>query len=227
MTTRTASRPRADLSREAVIDHALAIADTDGLDAVTIRRLGQDFGVTPMALYWHVTNKDELLNAMGDRLFAGTRPVLDPGTPWPDRLRTVIDALLAALRAHPGSVSLAGARVLLCDDGRDLAEQTLTILDEAGFSVTEAADIARHALQTAVMLVSGQAGTEPGIAEADRAAVLAAKAAALAGLPAGRFPHLRAAAGALTDCADPAAYYRFGTELFVSGVQALQAGTAP
>ena len=180
-----------------------------------------------MALYWHVKNKDELLAAMGDRLFAAARPVVEATAPWPDQLRAVIDALVAALRAHPGAVSLAGARVLQCDDGRELAEQTLAILDEAGFGVTQAADIARHALQTAVMLVSGQAGTEPGVAEPDRATVLAAKAAALAELPAERFAHLRAAAGALTDCADPAAYYRFGTELFVSGVQALQAGATP
>ena len=41
---------------------------------MSIRRLGQEFGVTPMALYWHVQNKDELLAAMGDRIFAGHRP---------------------------------------------------------------------------------------------------------------------------------------------------------
>ena len=56
----------APLSREAMIDHALDVADTDGLAAVSIRRIAQDFGVTPMALYWHVKNKDELLAAMGD-----------------------------------------------------------------------------------------------------------------------------------------------------------------
>jgi AcrR family transcriptional regulator len=63
-TSRTASRkaPKADagpaLSREAVIDRALDVADREGLAAVSIRRIAQDFDVTPMALYWHVKNKD-------------------------------------------------------------------------------------------------------------------------------------------------------------------------
>ncbi len=63
-----------ELSREAIVDRAIAIADVEGLEAVSIRRLGQQFGVTPMALYWHVQNKDELLAAMGDRIFADHRP---------------------------------------------------------------------------------------------------------------------------------------------------------
>ena len=51
---------------EAIIDRALALADREGLDAVSIRRIAQDLGVTPMALYWHVKNKEELLAAMGE-----------------------------------------------------------------------------------------------------------------------------------------------------------------
>ena len=53
-----------ELTRESVIEVALTLADADGLDSVTIRRLAQHFSVTPMALYWHVKNKDELLQAM-------------------------------------------------------------------------------------------------------------------------------------------------------------------
>src|SRR5437763_5942986 len=49
--SKTATRP--SLSREVVADRALALADTDGIDAVTIRRLATELGVTPMALYWH------------------------------------------------------------------------------------------------------------------------------------------------------------------------------
>ena len=65
---------RAELSRELIVDRAVEMADAEGLEAVSIRRLGQEFGVTPMALYWHVQNKDELLAAMGDRIFAGLDP---------------------------------------------------------------------------------------------------------------------------------------------------------
>ena len=52
---------RARLSKRVVTDAALKIADADGLDALTIRKLAQDLGVTPMALYWHFRNKEDLL----------------------------------------------------------------------------------------------------------------------------------------------------------------------
>src|SRR5216683_8065988 len=55
---RDAERTR--LSKDAVVDRGLAIADAEGLDALTIRRLGGDLGVTPMALYWHFRSKEAL-----------------------------------------------------------------------------------------------------------------------------------------------------------------------
>src|SRR4051794_8336877 len=72
--TASLSKESTPLSREAMISRALDVADTDGLAAVSIRRIAQEFGVTPMALYWHVKNKDELLAAMGDAII-GEVPV--------------------------------------------------------------------------------------------------------------------------------------------------------
>ena len=221
MKTKSAVRPaREDLSRDVVVERALSIADVEGLEAVTIRRLAQEFGVTPMALYWHVSNKDELLEAMGDRLFEGLRVDAIANTgPWPQQLRRVVAALVAALRTHPAAAELAAARVLQCAEGRELAEHTLSMLRAAGFSVTQAADIARHAMMTAVMLVTQQAG-EPTMAADQRDAITAAKRAALVALAPDQFPHLVEAADALTDCADDAAYFQFGVDLFVRGVEA-------
>ena len=56
---------RARLSKRAVVDRALELADTDGVEALTIRRLAQDLGVTPMALYWHFRSKEALLEGAG------------------------------------------------------------------------------------------------------------------------------------------------------------------
>jgi TetR/AcrR family tetracycline transcriptional repressor len=72
----------AELTRDAVVEVALTMADAGGLDTLTIRRLATHFGVTPMALYWHVKNKDELLDAMGDAVFAAvscSRRTIGPG----------------------------------------------------------------------------------------------------------------------------------------------------
>src|SRR3982750_4803148 len=153
-------KAKADLSRDAIVERALELADAETLDAVTIRRLGQEFGVTPMALYWHVKNKEELLDAMGDRLFAGLRFEADGS--WDERLAVVVRELVERLRRHPGSRELAYRRILGCPEGLAVTEYTLRLLRKAGFPRRQTADIATHALQTAVMLVSAEPGAEPG-----------------------------------------------------------------
>lgn len=91
------------LSREAVIDHALDLADREGLAAVSIRRIAQDFGVTPMALYWHVKNKDELLAAMGERIVDSVELPELAGDGGLQRLRPLLERLVGALARHPAS----------------------------------------------------------------------------------------------------------------------------
>ena len=226
MVTKTSSQPATiatpALSREAVIDHALEVADLDGLAAVSIRRIAQDFGVTPMALYWHVKNKDELLAAMGDRILSG----IDIPTAAPDlgieQLRELLTVLVAALHRHPGCTELALVRILQCDIGQQSAERALEVLRAAGFSVDESAGLARAALQTAIMLVSGRPGAETLVPRDERETVMASKRAALTSLPADRFPHLVECAAALTGCPDENAYYAAGIDLFMAGVSTLE-----
>jgi TetR/AcrR family transcriptional regulator, tetracycline repressor protein len=215
---------RVDLTRDAIVDRALAIADVEGSDAITIRRLANEFGVTPMALYWHVKNKDELLAAMGDRFYEEL-PALDESGSWSDRLRAVMNALVESLRNHPGSAHLAAHRVLSNEAGQQLTEMTLGMLRSGGFSVTQASDVARSALQSAVMLVTQMAGAEVAVAADERDAVLRAKRAAITALPAERFPNLLACADALTGCEDEDEYYDFGVDLFMAGVERLNAST--
>ena len=81
-----------ELTRDAVIGVALSIADSEGLENVTIRRLAQHFSVTPMALYWHVKNKEELLDAMGDKVFEGLRFRPSFVLPWDQEYRELLDA---------------------------------------------------------------------------------------------------------------------------------------
>ncbi len=220
--TAASGKESTPLSKEAMISHALDVADTDGLAAVSIRRIAQDFGVTPMALYWHVKNKDELLAAMGDAIISEV-PVPTPSPePELEEVRPLQMSLVEALRRHPGSTDLVMARILQCEKGQALSEVALTILQENGFTVQESANLARAALQTATMLVSGRPGAETTVKQEERAAVLAGKRAALAGLPADRFPRLVAAAVALTECPDETAYYRAGIDLFMGGVAALK-----
>jgi TetR/AcrR family tetracycline transcriptional repressor len=218
--TPRATATRTELSRAAIVERALSVMDTDGPDAVTIRRLAQEFGVTPMALYWHVANKDELLDAMGDALLASVVTPPKAGS-WSAQLRAVVEALVAAMAPHPAAAELVLPRILVTEPGLRITEHTLALLENAGFSREQAADLARMGLQLAMMLVSQRPGAESQAGRDERDALLAAKRAHIAGLPADSYPHVRAAATALTDCTDESAYYGFGIDLYVEGAQAL------
>ena len=65
---------RTHLSRMTVLDAAIALADAEGIDAVSMRRLAEPLGVVPMALYKHVADKDDLLDGMVDRLIGQFSP---------------------------------------------------------------------------------------------------------------------------------------------------------
>ncbi|WP_052604268.1 TetR/AcrR family transcriptional regulator [Acidithrix ferrooxidans] len=215
------------LNREAVVHHALALADAEGLVAVTIRRLAQEFGVTPMALYWHFSNKEELLAAMGDQLFVGLPPDTDVTAQWQDRLRELVLALTTALRAHPAMAILAAPRVLQNDEGRLLTEQALEILRSAGFPVDRAGEIARHILRTAISLVIEQAATGASTDSVERAHDINTKRSALQSLPVDQFPRLVEAADALANCSDENAYYGFGVDLLIAGIDSVRLHSPP
>ncbi len=213
---------KSELSRAAIVARALDIADAEGLDAITVRRMSREFGVTPMALYWHVKDKDDLLEAMGDALFEGTDVGVDAALDWYDQLRVLVTSMVNGLRRHPGAVQLAFLRVLANDAGRELSEHVFEVLRSAGFDVRQTADIGVYALRMAVMLVDGEPGREVGPTAEERDAVLDAKRAALRSLPVEQYPRLREMTEALFECDDADDYYRFGIDTFLGGVRALQ-----
>lgn len=222
MTPRAAAarRPKVELSRAAIVERALTVMDTEGSDAITIRRIAQEFGVTPMALYWHVANKDELLSAMGDALLADVR--IPPASgPWHAQLRAVVETLIENIEKHSAAAELVFPRILVTEPGLEITEFTLALLEDAGFKPQQAADLARMGLQTAMMLVTQRPGAESQAAREERDALLAEKRAHIEQLPAGRYPHIRDAAEPLTNCDDVPAYYSFGVDLYIEGALAL------
>src|SRR5271165_7308013 len=78
--------PLHSLTKRAVVDRALELADAHGLDALTIRKLATELGVTPMALYWHFRSKEELLGGLVDRVWGEINVDVDPAARWPDQL---------------------------------------------------------------------------------------------------------------------------------------------
>ncbi|MEU9047015.1 MULTISPECIES: TetR/AcrR family transcriptional regulator C-terminal domain-containing protein [unclassified Kitasatospora] len=100
---------RAPLSRDRVLRAAVALADGTGIEALSMRRLAQELGVVPMALYKHVANKEELLDGMVDAVVGGIGSP-DPGPDWRAAVRGRILAAREALRSHPWALQVIRSR---------------------------------------------------------------------------------------------------------------------
>jgi TetR/AcrR family transcriptional regulator, tetracycline repressor protein len=132
---------RRGLTRQIVVDRALEIGRTEGLDAVSLRRLASDFGVTPMALYRHVRDKQDLINAMTEDvleqfdLTAG----IEKSMSWTERVRRAMVNYKEQMDAHPLALPLA-----IAYSGENpvafwrMLESLLAILLDAGFARRQA-----------------------------------------------------------------------------------------
>jgi AcrR family transcriptional regulator len=101
------ARPtRGGLSTQAIVNTAIALADVDGLDAVSIRRLAAVLEVRPMSLYTHIVNKDELLALMADEL-VGT-VIVEPPLPddWRQALSLIARKMFVMFASHPWLLAL-------------------------------------------------------------------------------------------------------------------------
>jgi TetR/AcrR family tetracycline transcriptional repressor len=129
------------LTREAVVSRALEVGTAEGLEAVTLRRLAQELGVTPMALYRHVRDKQDLINAMTEAVLEGidTTVGLRPDMNWTERWRLVIDNYKREIDARPLALPLS---IAYSGDGPPgfwrVLEDLLAIALDAGFERREA-----------------------------------------------------------------------------------------
>jgi AcrR family transcriptional regulator len=211
---------RTRLSKRAVVDRALKLADTQGLDALTIRKLAQDLGVTPMALYWHFRSKEDLLEGVAERIWSEIEVTVDPSVPWWAQLRGGLESLLRALRAHPSAPTLVLEHEKRNEAALRATEGALEILVSAGFDAQHAAEIARSTLWTGITLVMSEAGYHPELSEEERAEFHRRNEIYLAMLPTARYPRLVQCAAQMADC-DPDFHYRLGVEMFIAGVRAM------
>src|ERR1700747_3217836 len=135
---------RTRLSQRAVVDRALKLADADGLDTLTIRKLAQDLGVTPMALYWHFRSKDDLLEGMSEQIWSEVEVNVDPAVPWWAQLQGGLESLIRVRRAHRSAPQLVLEHEKRNEAALHATEAALEILIGADFSPVYAAEIARN-----------------------------------------------------------------------------------
>ncbi|MBT0772337.1 TetR family transcriptional regulator [Kineosporia sp. J2-2] len=222
---RSATRER--LSREAIVTSALALAGAEGLDAVTVRRLAADHGVTPMALYWHFKDKDALLDGMVEQVLAGIEiPVWPAGEPppWHSRIRACFEAILDGLGRHPEVADLVHQRFLVCRAGLDLAELVFAALREGGFSDEQMSDIGVYALHTLVMLVTQEPGKRsPRHSPEEAARSIRVRRIELEALEPDRYPSIIHCAPSLVAKSKNRRYQNTGLAILIEGIHDLQA----
>jgi AcrR family transcriptional regulator len=137
---------RTPLSRERVLRAAVALADQGGIEALTMRRLGQELGVEAMSLYKHVSNKDDVLDGIVD-LVLGDIDVPPSGTPWREAMRARAVSAHEVLLAHPWAALQIMSRFNIGLGMTRYLDATLGRLREGGFSIEGALD-AWHTLDS-------------------------------------------------------------------------------
>jgi AcrR family transcriptional regulator len=140
---------QAKLSRERVLHAALVLADAGGIEALTMRRLAQELGVEAMTLYYHVANKDEILDGIVDMV---VREMVLPvaGGAWKAELRTAAISTHDVLVRHPWAPALLLEGPRVSHARLRQMDAILGCLRGGGFSAVMT-DHAYHALDSHVM----------------------------------------------------------------------------
>jgi AcrR family transcriptional regulator len=145
---KTNREPRQPLTRERVLQAALAYADTHGIDSLSMRKLGEVLQVEAMSLYKHVANKDAILDGIVD-LVAAEMEAPATGGDWKAEMRKRAQSMHAVLMRHPWATMLIVSRVNVGPAMLRYVDATIGCLREAGFPVP-LADHAWNALDSYV-----------------------------------------------------------------------------
>lgn len=139
--TATAHAPRLPLTRDRVLQAAIAYADKAGVEALSMRRLGQELGVEAMSLYNHIANKEDLLDGMVDVIVQEIEEPASTGD-WKTILRARILSARQALLRHPWASAVMVTRTNMTPTMMRYMDSVIGILRRGGFSI----DLAHHTI---------------------------------------------------------------------------------
>jgi len=140
LSTAADPNPRAPLTRERILETALRLADDGGIEALSMRKLGQALGFEAMSLYHHVANKDDLIDGILDLVIAESEPP-SPDGDWRSAVRRSAISVHDAIRRHPWAAALLMSPDRVRDSRIAFMNSLLERLRTAGFS----ADTTYHA----------------------------------------------------------------------------------
>jgi AcrR family transcriptional regulator len=214
---------RAPLSRERVLETAVALADRHGLEWLSMRKLADELGVAAMSLYYHVPNRVELVDGMIDIVFGEIEPP-SPELDWKDAMRRRAVSTRAALNRHRWAVGQMEGRTTHGPANLRLHDAVLGCLRAAGFSI--AMTVHAYSVQDAYIYGFALQETDmspetPGDFAAEAQRQMDAYADVLAD-----YPHLVEVVGGHVAEAgyDYEAEFLFGLDLILDGLDRLRQG---
>ncbi|MDQ3863836.1 MAG: TetR/AcrR family transcriptional regulator C-terminal domain-containing protein [Actinomycetota bacterium] len=200
---------RRPLSRRRILEAAIRFVDREGLEALSMRKLGSELGVEAMSLYNHVPNKDALLDGMVEVLLGELEvPPEDEG--WERRIREAYRAFRRLAHEHPNVFPLLITRPPDTMDGIWLVEEFLKTLGRAGFDP----ETALYAFRALSSYASGYAMAEiRGFAMEPAGTRLGAVT-----LSPDDFPHIHELGASLREV-DHNTEFEFGLDLILTGLK--------
>ncbi|MFN8592142.1 MAG: TetR/AcrR family transcriptional regulator C-terminal domain-containing protein [Thermomicrobiales bacterium] len=208
------------MSKQRVVTEAIRLADNEEFDKLSMRRLATELGAGAMSLYYYVANKDELLDAMIDVVFAEIELPTDSAG-WQAAMRQRAVSARQVLARHPWAITLMESRTTPGPANLRHREAVFACLRKAGFSV----EMATHANWLLDSYVYGYALQEANL-PFDTAEEFAAigEEVFMPQLPPDQYPYLNEAAATLLAAEyDPADEFTFGLDLILGALEALAA----
>lgn len=200
------------LDRERIVAAGLRIVDAEGVEGLSLRRLAIELGAAPMSVYWHVRDKAELLDLIGEAVL-DTIVIPEADGDWREQLRAVHRAMIDAFLRHPNTAELMIGRARYGPAGITLFERLLSILHEAGFGPAEAFD-AYQSLYLFLLGYMATANRAPEFREAQFQGVLY-----LRSLDPELFPAISRVAPVI-GARSPAEQFEIGLDVVIEGIAA-------
>jgi AcrR family transcriptional regulator len=230
-------RRAAALSRGEIVRTAIRVADAEGADAVSMRRIARELNAGTMSLYWHIVSKEELLDLMLDTV-QGDRETPEPSGDWRHDIQDVARAMRDSLHQHPWLMDFIGGRPPVGPKSLRNVERTLGYFDGLGLDMRLAIDISTTvgtyvmgAVLREVQEHNSETYAEQMLAElteAERDKVIGEFTERVRAT--GRYPHLAElmSAGYDPDAAETRdARFEFGLDCLLDGIAARIAGALP
>jgi AcrR family transcriptional regulator len=176
---------RAPVSRAVALERAIVVADREGIEAVTMRRLARELKVEAASLYHHVTGKDEILDGLVN-LVSAEIELPPPTDDWRSGTRQCAHNTRAVLRRHPWAVALMASRTTPGPATLRVLEAGIRCFRQGGFSVKAAA----HAVSAVDSYVHGFVLQEVNLPFRDESELAAMTGAIMEHFPTADFPYL-------------------------------------